>query len=239
MDTAWARAQLMEFQQMIELVPAAPTPATTRGPGGMMTARPEGEIVSAATVVEQILDRLLPDWRSFRGRGIDGWSGHREATQRALSVLDLDEKLQANLGDTTPRLDASRLHPWVWEGARSLWQSKHYAEAVGAAASKVNAETQNKVGRRDVSERDLFQQAFTTNPPNPGTPRLRLEDDDGSTTFQSRHRGAMAFAEGCFSALRHPGSHDRQHELPEHEALERLAAFSLLARWVDTAVVVA
>ena len=238
MDTAWARAQLMEFQQMIELVPAAPTPGTTRGPGGMMTARPEGEIVSAATVVEQILDRLLPDWRSFRGRGIDGWSGHREATQRGLSVLDLDEELQANLGEATPRLDASRLHPWVWEGARSLWQSKHYAEAVRAAAIKVNAETQNKVGRRDVSERDLFEQAFTINPPTPGTPRLRLEDDARSKTFQSLHRGAMAFAEGCFNALRHSGSHASHNELPEHEALERLAAFSVLARWVDKAVVV-
>ncbi|MEU5215103.1 TIGR02391 family protein [Streptomyces sp. NPDC020807] len=37
---------------------------------------------------------------------------------------------------------------WVWQGARALWQSGHFREAVTAAARKVNAETQNNVGRR-------------------------------------------------------------------------------------------
>ncbi|MFJ3633826.1 TIGR02391 family protein [Streptomyces sp. NPDC090112] len=43
------------------------------------------------------------------------------------------------------------MHPWAWEGARPLWQSGHLREAVTAAARKVNAETQNKLGRKDVS----------------------------------------------------------------------------------------
>lgn len=51
--------------------------------------------------------------------------------------------------------------------------------------------------------------------------------------------GVRAFAEGCFAAIRNPNSHeDGLPELPEHEALEQLAAFSLLARWVDGATVV-
>ena len=33
--------------------------------------------------------------------------------------------------------------------------------------------------------------------------------------------------------LRNPGSHDPQDELSQDEALEQLAAFSILARWID------
>lgn len=62
--------------------------------------------------------------------------------------------------------------------------------------------------------------------------------DDGGDTFRSVHRGAAAFAEGCYTGIRHPNGHeDGLPELPEHEALEQLAALSVLARWVDTSVV--
>ncbi|MCY0937584.1 TIGR02391 family protein [Streptomyces sp. H34-S4] len=103
-------------------------------------------------------------------------------------------------------------------------------------APKVNAETQNKLGRKDVSEANLFKQAFTLDDPKPGQPRLQLMDDDGSDTFRNVHRGAMAFADGWFAAIRNPNSHaDALPDQPEHEALEQLAALSVLARWVDTA----
>ncbi|CAO0832406.1 hypothetical protein SMICM17S_03285 [Streptomyces microflavus] len=42
----------------------------------------------------------------------------------------------------------------------------------------------------------------------------------------------MSFAEGCFAGIRNPNSHEDGLPLPEHEALEQLAAFSVLARWV-------
>jgi hypothetical protein len=62
--------------------------------------------------------------------------------------------------------------------------------------------------------------------------------DDNSDTFRSVHRGAMAFAEGCFAGTRDPNSHeDGLPELPEQEALEQLAALTVLARWVDRAAV--
>lgn len=52
------------------------------------------------------------------------------------------------------------------------------------------------------------------------------------------HRGAAAFAEGCHAGIRNPNRHeDGLPELPEHEALEQLAALSVPARWVDTSVV--
>lgn len=64
-------------------------------------------------------------------------------------------------------------------------------------------------------------------------------ENDGSKTFRSVHQGALAFGQGCYLAMRNPLSHeaDRLEELPENEALEQLAAFSLLARWVEQSFV--
>ncbi|MFD3648022.1 TIGR02391 family protein [Streptomyces cyaneofuscatus] len=60
--------------------------------------------------------------------------------------------------------------------------------------------------------------------------------DDSSDTFRSVDRGAMSFAEGCFTGIRNSDIHgDGLPELPVREALEQLAAFSVLARWVDGA----
>jgi hypothetical protein len=121
-------------------------------------------------------------------------------------------------------MDAGFLHPWVWEAANSLWTDGHYPEAVHAAARRVNFETQNKVGRTDISEEDLFKQAFSTDAPKHGAPRLRLRDDETSKTYQSLQRGVIQFAAGCYAAIRNPLSQDNEIELNEHRALEQLAA---------------
>jgi len=69
-------------------------------------------------------------------------------------------------------MDASRLHPWAWESGASFWRTGHFVQAVMQAAIRVNAETQAKVGRMDVSETDLFNQVFSLDQPKPGAPRL-------------------------------------------------------------------
>ena len=56
---------------------------------------------------------------------------------------------------------------------------------------------------------------------------------DGSDTYKSVQRGAMALAEGTFAGIRNPLSHEADQELDEQVALEYLAALSVLARWVD------
>ncbi len=103
------------------------------------------------------------------------------------------------------------------------------------AAIRINAETQAKLSRMEVSETDLFNQAFSLEPPKVGAPRLRLMEDDGGKTYQNLHRGARAFAEGLYAAIRNPGMHVPHGGGEEQLALEQLAAFSLLARWVDQA----
>ncbi|MGD9961091.1 TIGR02391 family protein [Nocardioides sp.] len=111
------------------------------------------------------------------------------------------------------------------------------ASARAQAAIRINAETRAKLWRVDASEVTLFNEAFSLDAPKAGASRLRLASDDGGKTYQNLHRGARAFADGLYTAIRNPGMHKPQesHGGEERLALEQLAAFSLLARWVDQA----
>lgn len=233
MNTDWALEQLDDFIKGTT-VTYVPSPPGSIGFHSYKTAIPEDEIVKRAQVVEQILERVVPGWPSeIKKKNRQKWSVHYEASIRAREALLRANEVRKNLGEDAPDLSAAELHPWTWGGARSLWQSGHYREAVEGAIKKLNAETQNKVGRRDVSETDLFKQAFSMDEPKPGKLRLRRMKDDGGDTYKSVQRGAMTFAEGVFAGIRNPLSHEDDQELSEQEALEYLAALSVLARWVD------
>lgn len=234
MDVAAVRAELEGFLGALNPVRVSPTGTIE------ITARTgaydqSADLLMRAQVVEQLLDRVLPDWRRTTPMSTkDRWLQHREGVTRAIAQIDRRADVEAMLGDTSPRLVASALHPWVWDGARSLWHSGHLREAVRAASVKINAETQNRLQRRDLSEVDLFNQAFSDDPASDTAPRLRLPTDDGSPTGASVRRGVRSLGAGLYGAIRNPSSHNVQDELPEQEALEQLAAFSLLARFTDS-----
>lgn len=236
-NVEWAVGQLDDFIQATTLT-YVPSPANPIGFHSYRTALSEVEVVKRAQVVERIIDKVLPNWRDL---DVDTdrkkWARHREASVRAVEALRWEEELRQNLGDNAPEISAGDLHPWVWSGAASLWQSGHYRSAVEDAAKKVNAETQNKVGRRDISETRMFQEAFSEKPPEPGKSRLRRMTADGSDTYRSMQRGAMAFAEGIYAGIRNPFNHDGPQDIADQVALEYLAALSVLARWVDEAEV--
>lgn len=233
MNVEWALEELDTFIYQTEMVPSS-----TPGVVAIFPRGPEHEIPAQAQVIEKILARVTPMWRTtVPTDDYHQWEQHREAAIRARSELRREAELRENLGENAPELSAAELHPWIWSGAKSLWQSGHYREAVEGAIKKLNAETQNKVGRRDLSETKLFQESFSTNAPVPSKARLRRMKDDGSDTYKSVQRGAMAFAEGVFAGIRNPLSHEAEQELPEQEALEYLAALSVLARWVDASEV--
>ncbi|TFD07540.1 TIGR02391 family protein [Cryobacterium sp. TMT1-66-1] len=236
-NIGWAIAQLDGFI-VATRVTYVPSPPNSIGFHRYTTAQSEVEIVKQAQIVEQILDRVVPGWRKL---DVDAnrkkWAVHHEASIRAKEALERADEVRTNLGDNAPEISASNLHPWIWSGAASLWQSGHYHSAVGDAAKKVNAETQNKVGRRDLSETKLFQEAFSDKTAEPGKPRLRRIPPDGSNTYRSVQRGAMALAEGIFAGIRNPLSHEADRELDEQVALEYLAALSVLARWVEESTV--
>jgi hypothetical protein len=237
LNTEWAMAQLDDF------IGASTThfkkgPPNTIGFGSYETAASKDEVVQKAQVVEQILDRVIPGWRDVEiDTSRKRWEKHREASVRARQELLRQDEVRKNLGDDAPEVSAAKLHSWVWSGAKSLWQSGHYRSAVEDSAKKVNAETQNKVGRRDVSETKLFQEAFSLDAPTAGKPRLRRMTNDGSDTYKSMQRGAMAFAEGIYAGIRNPIGHGDPEDISEQVGLEYLAALSVLARWVDDSTV--
>jgi uncharacterized protein (TIGR02391 family) len=136
------------------------------------------------------------------------------------------------LAPDAPALPADQLHPWVWGAAHTLWKSEHYRAAVDAAATAINAHTQNKVGRRDIADTDLMNQVFTEKP-KAGQKYLQLPGDPNDQTLKSRNRALRPFGEGCFAGIRNPAAHEHGPDWDEQKALEQLAALSVLARWID------
>lgn len=235
LDTGWAILEIDRFLRITAQV------HPDMGPGitffGTVMRGPETEASERAHVIEQILDRVLPGWSRDRPDKDKSYSWLRDQASRAKAALERQAKLAEKLGDNAPDMGAANLHPWAWENGRSYWNTGHYHQAVMQAAIRINAETQAKLGRVDVSETALFNEAFSLNPPKSDASRLRLVEDNGSKTYENLHRGARAFAEGLYAAIRNPGMH-----APETIAggekqlcLEQLAAFSLLACWVHQA----
>jgi len=235
LNTDWAIAQLDDFINATT-VTYVPSPPNTAGFHSYKTVFSEDEVIKKAQVVEQVLNRVVPGWRNdIKKRDRQKWSIHYEASIRARESLLRADEVKKNLGDDAPEISAARLHPWVWSGASPLWQSGHYRSAVEDAAKKVNAETQNKVGRRDLSETKLFQEVFSDKPAGAGKHRLRRMKPDGSDTYRSVQRGAMALAEGIYAGIHNPFNHEDPgtQDVDVQVALEYLAALSVLARWVD------
>lgn len=193
--------------------------------------------------IRPILDRLYPKWRDENPQDDSfEFASEHDASQRLLERLRSRVEIEALLGDPDPgpQLDAARFHPLVWKAASAQWSTGHLHEAVLAAAKAVNSLMQNKLDRRDMSEAKLVREAFTEKPPRNGAPRLRFEAIEDKQTRDSMRDGAMNFGVGCFQAIRNPVGHlpNDEYELTEQQALERVAAWSLFAGWVDEADVV-
>lgn len=232
LNVEWAIQELDRFIEMTAERHVKPEGAPLK-----MTAASTEEITQQFEVVSMIIRRVLPNTflnnLVLFGSSAGEWKQVRQLALRAKALLRRKPEIERNLGDDAPELSAAKLHPWIWDGASSLWRSGHFREAVEGAIRKLNAETQNKLGRRDVSETDLFNQAFSEQAPSPKNPRLHRMPDDDSKTFKSVQRGARVFAEGVFAGIRNPLAHEADQEMPEQQALEYLAALSVLARWVD------
>lgn len=187
-----------------------------------------------------ILDRLYPEWRRENPpKATFEFASERDASMRLLERMRSRREIVQLLGDEhrSPHLNADQMHPVIWSAASTQWTTRHFHEAVLAGAKAVNSMLQSKIGRRDVSEAKLVREAFTEKAPGVGKPRLRFESVGDDQTRESMRQGAMDFGAGCFMAIRNPVGHlpNEEHELTEQHALERLAALSLFARWIDQA----
>ena len=165
------------------------------------------------------------------------WDTHDAYTEtlRLIGILERQADYQQIFGPVGPTLAANQLHPWVWNAAASLWDDGYFGQAVEDAYKKVERETQQRVGRLNLYGKDLYAQAFSLDDPKPDMPRLRFPHLDKTMqeqSWRSAHQGAMHLGMGCAQGIRNPQAHPSD-DITEQEALEQLAALSVLARWVD------
>lgn len=203
-----------------------------------IAAQVQPELVSDLVEADPDVDEFLhPVWR---------WVGVNEATQTLVGILKHWWVREQILGPSGPALAAEGLHRWVWHAAVDLWAVGAFKPAVNAAASAVEELTQEKLKRGDLSGAPLYTEAFKVGKvgEEPDGRRLRFphldeltEDGKRNQSWTSAHQGAMDFGRGCAEGIRNMNAHGTR-DLPEQEALEYLAALSVLARWVDTAQVI-
>jgi uncharacterized protein (TIGR02391 family) len=233
------RDQLTEYLALLEKYFSLQGPPLATTSTGQYTRRVVSgrtatltELRQCEPTVKEVLKRLDPTLSEFKFDTVGGKDDARNAAQRALGILDRMDEWAANLEPDAPTLPADQFHPWVWQAARTFWDSKHYRAAVDAAANAINAHTQDKVGRRDIADNDLMNQIFTEKPKS-GQTYLGLPGDPNDQTVKSRSRALRPFAEGCFAGIRNPAAHEHGPDWDEQKALEQLAALSVLARWID------
>jgi hypothetical protein len=155
-----------------------------------------------------------------------------EVAKYALGRLKTDAETRKILGTTAPTMAADALHPTIWGAASSLWDDGHYGQAVQRAATFLNADIQDKINRRDISDSSLMLESFSLSDAVDGKPRLRWPGEDNDLSVKAMRVGLLNFAQGIYSGIRNPTTHSTD-DLQRQEALEQLAALSVLARWVD------
>ncbi|MFI9558914.1 TIGR02391 family protein [Nonomuraea endophytica] len=205
-------------------------------------AASEEEVRRQASVVRQAILAVFPagnfDFHTYRSFAVQVKT-LRELVNELIPLVERSEEIEENITDDDqgPVISANSLHPWVWDAARPHWESGNYRAALHAAATNVNSRLRKKLGRHDVSEGKAIQQAFSIEDAVVDRPRLRLASKEDPDNFKSVQVGTINFGCGLFSAVRNPVAHlaDDDHDVDEQEALESLAAFSLLARWIDRA----
>ena len=159
---------------------------------------------------------------------------HQAAGGPDRGMLSDVELAEAIFEPTGPQLAANEMHQWVWAAAERLWATGHYREALQAAATAVESQVQGKTGVHKLAGADLLRKVFNVDDPKPGEPRLRLDYPTSGLSWRSAHEGAANFGAGCMMAIRNIVSHNLA--VPdEADALEQLAALSVLAKWVDRA----
>lgn len=237
MDAVWAAGQLIEFAERIDRLSL------------QMQADPWETIdwlIRVDPVMKDLMNAVGPGHGDYRipdrvngsiyeitywTRDVKPW------VLRAIEVPTRGAEAKERMKPDSPDLVADQLHPWVWQAAAALRFARSRQEAVHAAARSENARLQQRLSRYETSETCLRLEAFSLDAPAAGRQHLRFPGDRTSDTWRSRQQGGMHVGAGCFSGIRNPAAHEDGLVLTEQVALEQLAAFSLLARWIDECTV--
>jgi len=197
------------------------------------------KITEGLPLIEKIAEAVDPRLAD-RLRERDAVIQHRQKQEACREVrgaiVDM-ELTAAILAPPGPKLPAKDFHPWVWDHAAGLWSDGYRRAAVQAAATALfDTYAPAKLGRpRDRKGGNELMGAFSTQPPEPGMPRLRFKGiSPGTDEWTSAHDGAMKLGQGAAQAIRNVTTHDLT-EPEEQEALEMLAVLSYVARLVEAA----
>ncbi|MDF3313579.1 TIGR02391 family protein [Rhodococcus sp. T2V] len=138
-----------------------------------------------------------------------------------------------------PGFAPSELHRTIWGAAAAHWTTHQYRVAVREAAEALTVEWKTRLGRNDVDDTVFWQQTLAPGDPQPQKPKLAWPGDPLDKTTKSMRGGLEPLAKslnqlatGLNLTVRNVTTHTRD-ELSEQEAMERLAAYSYLARLLD------
>lgn len=147
---------------------------------------------------------------------------------------------QASRSSDMPAFSPANLHRVVWGAAAAHWTTHQYRVAVREASEALALHWKDKLGRHEVkSDTAFWQETLSEGDPKPGKPKL-VWPGDQTTTTASNIRGGLGplakalnlLATGVNLTIRNIATHTRD-ELTEQEAVERLSAYSYLARLLD------
>jgi hypothetical protein len=155
---------------------------------------------------------------------------------RLLAMLD---EVKASSDSNLPAFAPAQMHPVIWGAAAAPWTSHQYRVAVREAAEALTLDWKARLGREDASDTEFWQQTLSPGPPTPGRPKLVWPGEPTHKTTKSIRGGLQPLASalnglatGLNLTVRNVTTHTR-HELSEQDAMERLAAYSYLARLLD------
>jgi uncharacterized protein Ymh len=231
-DQEWAAIQLESFVSAID------TLMEFGRAGHLVADKADNTVRALEPVVQIIMEAVAPGLSKYESPDdaetwAIRWRPAKNAALRALGLVKSGAEAKERMRPDAPKLAADQLHEWVWAAARPMWEAGSYSTAVLWAAQSINTRLQQKLNRQEISDATLCGEAFSTDEPKPGRPRLRFDGDRTSETWKSLQEGAGFLGRGCFRAMRNPVAHNHQHPVNQQEALEELAALSRLARWID------
>lgn len=228
MDAQWAEEKLVTYLSLCESVRRAVPPGSYWNDQAQAFNQ-EAELM--LHTVESIMRCLDPtDTVPLRPPAYSG-ENSEERVRKALGALRDREDIAAHLAPESPEMLADQLHPTVWRAAAVTWDSGQYRVAVGQAALGLATNIKARAESR-LTDRKLMQDVFSPDTPRAGSTRLHFPGDRDDDNWKSRQQGLHLLAQGVYAGIRNIAAH-LDEDWPEQEALEYLAALSVVARWSD------
>jgi len=102
-DIDWAIKELDRFLELTELYRPPDPPGIVNWTARRSNRGSQDDIRAGAQVIEQVVDRVIPDWRTSvpadRNKSVNRWCQHMEAATRAKAQLLREEELAEKLGE--------------------------------------------------------------------------------------------------------------------------------------------